>query len=60
MLNIDLPLEILIAKLEGRRICPTCNNAYNVVSINSGDYYMPPMLPTKNPCLCDKCNIPLV
>jgi adenylate kinase len=48
--------EILIEKLMGRRVCPSCNKNYNVASIKTDDgYLMHPLLPKKDPHHCDKC-----
>eukprot|EP00347_Sterkiella_histriomuscorum_P006808 403351352 len=60
MFSISLRKDILIRKLIGRRICPECNNAYNIVTINEDGYNIPPMLPKINPCKCDRCNVDLV
>ena len=54
--------EILVEKLMGRRVCPSCNQNYNVASINTPDgYKMAPLLPKKDHAKCDVChNVKLV
>jgi adenylate kinase len=40
--------EILLQKLMGRRVCPSCQKNYNVADINTADgYKMKPLLPKK-------------
>ena len=60
--KIDLVLnffnrdEILMEKLMGRRVCPSCSKNYNVADINTADgYVMKPLLPKKDPHFCDDC-----
>ena len=60
VLNLDLKKEYLIRKLLGRRVCPCCNYAYNIVTIEEGEYSFPPLLPKKNPENCDECNVKLI
>lgn len=55
ILKIDLVFnffnrdEILIEKLMGRRVCPSCNRNYNVADIRTDDgYIMKPLLPKKD------------
>ncbi|KAK2196887.1 bifunctional Adenylate kinase [Babesia duncani] len=56
-MNLTLPVNILIKRLQGRRvcyskkvenvqICTQCDSTYNVCSINDGEYVMEPLLPT--------------
>lgn len=48
--------DILVEKLMGRRVCPTCGKNYNVASINTEDgYEMSPLLPKNDKDYCDKC-----
>ncbi len=47
---IDLPIELAINRLSGRRVCPSCGTNYNLDN----------MMPVKDPDLCDKCDVPLV
>lgn len=48
--------EILVEKLMGRRVCPSCGTNYNVANINTSDgYVMTPLIPKKDPHFCDKC-----
>ena len=60
LFNVFIKEEYIIRKLLGRRICPCCNNAYNVENIKEGEYDMPPMSPKKHPNKCDKCDVDLV
>ena len=60
MFSISLRKDILVRKLLGRRVCPSCNGAYNVVSIDEDGYNIPPMLPKHDPCKCDKCRVDLI
>jgi adenylate kinase len=61
VVNFLLREEILVAKLMGRRICPSCNNNYNVTDINTSDgYVMKPLLPKKDIHKCDRCNVKLI
>ena len=47
--------DILLEKLMGRRVCPSCNRNYNVTEIDRDGYYMKPLLPEKDPKFCDDC-----
>ncbi|CDW85454.1 adenylate kinase [Stylonychia lemnae] len=60
MFSISLRQDILIRKLIGRRICPQCSQAYNIVTINEDGYDIPPMLPKNNPCQCDNCKVEFI
>jgi len=53
-MNFFLREDILIEKLAGRRECEKCRIPYNVSTIKRDGYDMDPLLPTKNPELCDK------
>lgn len=44
----QVPVEIIIARLSGRLVCPNCGAIYNV-------YWRPP----KKPGICDVCGAPL-
>lgn len=54
VLNINMPLNILVKKISGRRVCRKCGNIYNVTEIHIGKINMPPLLP-KVSGVCDKC-----
>ena len=60
-INIDLVFNffntdsILLEKLMGRRVCPSCNRNYNVADIDRDGYRMKPLLPKKSPHHCDDC-----
>jgi len=43
-----------------RRVCPSCNKNYNIANINRDGYVMKPLLPKKDACKCDNCNVNLV
>lgn len=48
--------EILLQKLNSRRVCPKCNRNYNIADINTPDgYKMKPLLPKKKHDECDDC-----
>lgn len=53
--DIDVPDEICIDKMLGRRKCTICKKAFNVADVNTKDgYVMPPNLPDPYPCTeCD-------
>ena len=59
VVEFQLPEDLLIQKLLGRRTCSSCGDLYNVYSFNEGDYAMPAMLPQREG-LCDKCGSHLV
>ncbi|CDW73523.1 adenylate kinase [Stylonychia lemnae] len=65
-LKIDLVInffnrdDILLEKLMSRRVCPSCSKNYNVANINRDGYHMKPLLPKKDVCKCDVCNVNLV
>ena len=49
--------EVLLQKLMGRRVCPSCNRNYNIAEINTDDgYHMKPLLPKKKADECDDCS----
>lgn len=58
ILSIEIPQEILIAKISARRTCRECGNIYNLadiqMEIDGVQYNLPPMLP-KTEGKCDKC-----
>jgi adenylate kinase len=47
--------SIIMEKLMGRRVCPSCNRNYNVADINRDGYLMKPLLPKQNSTHCDDC-----
>jgi len=54
--NLHLREDILIRKLLGRRVCPSCKRSFNTEDVNEGEYVMPPMLPKHgDPTCCDHC-----
>ena len=48
-LLLEVPDEIVIRRISGRRVCPTCGAGYNVDTLKP-----------KHEGLCDKCNVPLI
>ena len=48
VLNYELPLEEIIARLSGRRTCPKCKRVYHLEA-----------RPPKRPGICDDCGLPL-
>jgi adenylate kinase len=60
-INIDIVFNffntdsILMEKLMGRRVCPSCGKNYNVADIDRDGYKMGPLLPKKNNLECDNC-----
>ena len=60
-INIDIVFNfyntdsILLEKLMGRRVCPSCGTNYNVADIDRDGYKMGPLLPKKDPHYCDNC-----
>ena len=54
VIEFQLPEDLLIQKLLGRRTCSACGDLYNVFSFTEGEYSMPAMLP-KTEGVCDKC-----
>ncbi|MES1920889.1 hypothetical protein MHBO_002506 [Bonamia ostreae] len=55
VLEINLKEEILIEKALARRACEKCGESYNLYSIDTKEYKMPPLLP-KRTGHCDKCD----
>jgi len=48
VISIEVPDEVISARMTGRRVCPTCGTSYHVTDNPSAD--------GEN---CDKCNTPL-
>ena len=59
VVEFQLPEDLLVQKLLGRRICEDCGDLYNVFAFEQGEYRMPAMMPQKESC-CDKCGGKLV
>jgi adenylate kinase len=49
VIAFDIPFPVLIERLSGRRVCPTCQTVYNVET-----------QPPKSPGVCDRDGTPLV
>ncbi|MCD8124567.1 MAG: adenylate kinase [Lachnospiraceae bacterium] len=47
--NVDVPDEAIVARMSGRRVCPSCGASYHVVNI-----------PTKKPGICDRCGAAVI
>lgn len=54
IINIILKEDILIEKLQGRRICVNCGQNYNICEIDRNGYFMKPLM-SKEKGLCDGC-----
>ncbi|MBQ3104732.1 MAG: adenylate kinase [Lachnospiraceae bacterium] len=48
-INIHVPDEVIVARMGGRRVCPTCSASYHLVNI-----------PPKKDGICDKCGSELI
>jgi adenylate kinase len=60
---LDLPEEILVEKLAGRRVCSRCGEVYNISDIRrtiGGVFYDFPPLPPKVQGVCDRCGGQLI
>ena len=55
VLNFITPNDIILEKLMGRRVCPTCDRNYNVAAIDRDGYFMKPLLPKLSACHCEEC-----
>jgi adenylate kinase len=54
--NIDVPDEICIEKMLGRRNCKICHESFNIADVNTPNgFVMPPKLPSPYPC--QRCNM---
>jgi len=55
-LHFDVPDEICITKLLGRRKCSICKGSFNVHGVDVNGFYMPPILPSYESCpkQCDQ------
>ncbi len=53
VINIDVPDDICLSKMLGRRFCTKCKRSYNVNNVDSNGFIMPPQLPEPS-CNCDK------
>lgn len=54
-LHFDVPDDICVTKLLGRRKCSICNKSLNVNGIDRNGFRMPPILPMDGSCPV-KCN----
>ncbi len=54
-IQFDVPDDICITKLLGRRKCAICNGSFNVNGVHTGQWDMPPILPDAGACKVD-CN----
>lgn len=52
-ISIDVPDQICIDKVLGRRICRECRGNFNTADVNYDGYVMPPKMPNP-PCPCDR------
>lgn len=49
-LHFDVPDQICITKLLGRRKCSICKESFNVNGVDVDGFYMPPILPSYESC----------
>lgn len=54
-LHFDVPDDICITKLLGRRKCTICNGSFNINGVDASGFFMPPILPSDGSCPT-KCN----
>ena len=54
-IQFDVPDDICITKLLGRRKCSLCSGSFNINGVDTGGFVMPPILPAKDVCQT-KCN----
>ena len=54
-LHFDVPDDVCITKLLGRRKCSICKGSYNVNGVHTNGFNMPPILPNVGSCQ-RKCN----
>jgi len=63
VIDLKIAEEVLIQKLSARRVCPKCEEIYNIAYIKGTydgvEYNMPPMNPKKEG-ICDKCGGELI
>lgn len=52
IVSLEVEREVCRQKLLGRRICPICNQNWNVADVNRGRYVLPPHLPKS----CNQCS----
>ena len=55
---IDVPKEVVLAKLSGRMICVDCGKGWNDVAVDEAGFNMPAMLPSsgsRTHCECGGC-----
>lgn len=47
--SLDVPRQVCLEKLHGRRICPKCKRNWNVADVKHGKFILPPSLPPPPP-----------
>ncbi|KAL7469848.1 hypothetical protein ACHAXS_010095 [Conticribra weissflogii] len=52
-IHIDVPDDICITKLLGRRKCSLCGGSFNINGVDSNGFFMPAILPGKCQVECD-------
>ena len=58
IINLNIPEEVLIDRISGRRTCKKCGAVYNIADIHKeidGRKYDMPPIPPKKDGICDKC-----
>ena len=51
-ISLEVPNEVCMTKMLGRRACLTCGGNWNVSNVHFGDYVLPPSLPDN----CSQCD----
>lgn len=49
VVNIEVPSDVLVRRLSGRRVCPSCGQTYHIDAN-----------PPKEEGICDKCHSPII
>jgi adenylate kinase len=56
-IRLDVPDEICLQKMMGRRLCRSCGGSFNIANVNGDGFVMPPTLPTDpEDCTSGKCD----
>mmetsp|Transcript_6649 Transcript_6649/g.9745 ORF Transcript_6649/g.9745 Transcript_6649/m.9745 type:complete len:223 (-) Transcript_6649:13-681(-) len=51
-ISLEVPRQVCLQKVLGRRHCAKCNQNWNVADVKCGEFIMPPLLPKE----CEKCD----
>jgi adenylate kinase len=55
-IHIDLAIPVVKAKLNGRRLCTTCKQNFNVADVMNDGFCMPAILPALDKCTMGAAN----